>query len=119
LPMDTSVEAEYEDGFVLSETEHDDVSPYTGVNNILNDILERRPEVEHGKMIRLSCFYRDMRYDVDWTTLPDNARPIRFRDGANHFDPATGDHWSEWVGCRFGYQYNDENGRNFKEVHEL
>lgn len=117
-PLDTSCQAEYEDGHIHDETEHGDVSPYTGEHNILNDILEKRPEAEHGKVVRFSVFYRNMRYDIDWKTLPDNARPIRFRDGYSGFMP-DGTVVSGWSGCRFGYQYNDESGKNKQEVKEL
>ncbi|NTW61840.1 hypothetical protein HGB25_00270 [Candidatus Saccharibacteria bacterium] len=119
LPVDTSVEAEYEDGYILNETEHGDISPYDETKNILNDILEQRPQAEHGKLVRFSCFYKGFRYDVDWTNLPDNARPIRFRDGQRHRDMETGGEWSEWVGLHFGYQYNDKNGKNIQEVMDL
>jgi len=118
LPLDTSVEAEYSDGYILSETEHNDVSQY-GDGNILRDMIEKRPDAEHGKMVRFSCFYKDTRYDVDWTTLPDNARPIRFRDGKRERNMSTGEEHFEWTGCRYGYQYNDENGKNIQEVIEL
>lgn len=118
LPLDTSCEAEYADGFILSETECGDISPYTGVNNTLNDILEKRPEAEHGKLVRFSVFYKDMRYDVDWTGLPDNARPIRFRDGYLIAHPDGSDERG-WSAIRFGYQFTDENGKNVKEVQEV
>lgn len=118
LPLDTSVQAEYEDGFVLDETEHDDISPYTGQHNILNDIINRRPQQQHGRLVRFSCFYRNYRYDIDWTTLPDNARPIRFRDGYSYITD-TGETGSGWSGCRFGYQFTDDAGHNVQEVQEL
>lgn len=117
LPIDTSVEAEYTDGFILSETEHGDVSPFTGVHNILNDILEKRAEAEHGRLVRFSVFYKNKRYDIDWTVLPDNARPIRFRHGFVTLDN-TGASERGWSGIEFGYQYT-ENGKNIKEVKEL
>jgi len=118
LPLDTTVEAEYEDGYILSETEHNDESQY-GDGNILRDIIEKRPEADHGKMVRFSCFYKDGQYDIDWTTLPDNARPIRFRDGKLERNLTTGQEEFEWTGCRYGYQYNDETGKNIQEVIEL
>lgn len=119
LPQDTSVEAEYTDGFNLSETEHGDVSPYTGEHNIFNDILEKRPEADHGLMVRFSCYYKDHRYDVDWTTLPINARPIRFRNASLSTEVATGAQTFCWLGVDFGYQYNDEHGINHKEIQEI
>lgn len=128
IPHDTSVEAEYEDGFILNETEQNDQSAYiemvivdgvpTGPNT-LNDILKKRPEVEHGRMIRFSVFYKNQRHDVDWTTLPDNARPIRFRDRSSWIDGQGRTGVTDWQACRFGYQYNDEDGRNQQEVMEL
>jgi len=117
-PYDTSVEATYADGFVLSETELNDVSPYDAGRNVLNAILEKHPEAEHGRMVQFSVFYRGKRYDIDWTTLPDNARPIRFRDGFSGIDQ-DGNVVSGWSGMRFGYQYNDPTGRNRQEVQEL
>jgi hypothetical protein len=119
LPLDTSCQAEYADGYIHDETTLNDTSPFTGVNNILNDILEKRPETEHGKLVRFSVFYKDRRYDIDWTTLPENARPIRFRDGSRSLNLDNGDMEQWWTGCRFGYQYNDANGKNIQEVQEL
>lgn len=128
LPIDTSVEAEYSDGFILSETEQNDQSAYvpcpevdgvpTGPNT-LNDILEKRPEAEHGKMVRFSVYYKDARYDINWTTLPENARPIRFRDGYNYLDGSGNEVFGGWTAIRFGYQYNDQNGNNHKEIQEI
>lgn len=135
LPLDTSVQAEYEDGYIHDETTFNDTSPYiapweerqnengtyewvfTG-KNILNDILEKRPEAVHGKMVRFSVFYKDKQYDIDWTKLPDNARPIRFRHGASYLG-VDGVQESEWTGMQIGYQYNDENGKNIQQVEEI
>lgn len=119
IPLDTSCEAEYADGFVLNESEHDDVSPYDPVHNILRAILNKDPEAEHGKMTRFSVFYKDHRYDVDWRGLPDNARPIRFRDGNRSINASTGEQHFWWSGIRFGYQYTDEYGKSIKEIKEL
>ena len=118
VPLDTSVQAEYADGFIIDETEHGDISPYTGIHNIFNDILEKRAEAEHGRMVRFSVFYKDNRYDIDWTLLPDNTRPIRFRDGFITFD-GEGTKTQGWSGCRMGYQFTDENGKNQQLVKEL
>lgn len=116
IPVDTSVEAEYEDGFILSETEHQDVAQF-GDGNIFRDILLKRPELEHGRMVRFTVFYENARYDVDWTTVPDNARPIRFRHGFSTMDAATGEVLdSGWTGIDLGYQWNDEDGSNQQEV---
>lgn len=118
LPLDSSVEAEYEDGFVLSETEQDDVALY-GEGNTLTDILNKRIEAEHGPMIRFSCFWENRRYDIDWTLLPDNARPIRFRHGYSAMHVETGIIESGYSGVDFGYQYNDQEGHNQQEILKL
>ena len=119
IPLDTSVQAEYEDGFILDETELGDENPY-GEGNTFTAILEKRPESDHGRMVRFSCFYEDTRYDVDWTMLPDNARPIRFRHGFHTVNAATGETVAQgWSGMDFGYQYNLEDGQNFQEVINL
>lgn len=118
LPLDTSCQAEYKDGFILDETMHDDVSQY-GDGNIFRDIIQKRPESEHGAMVRFSCFWRDKRYDIDWRDLPDNARPIRFRHGyATRNVEGT---YTEigWSGVDFGVQWNDESGKNHQEIVEL
>jgi len=119
LPLNTSIQAEYEDGFILDETEHDDISPYDSNHNILRAILNKDPEAEHGKMVRFSVFYQNQRHDIDWRGLPDNARPIRFRNFSGDF--AEGgvitNKRLNWL--NFGYQYTDENGKNVQEVREL
>jgi hypothetical protein len=49
--------------------------------------------------------------------LPDNARPIRFRNYSGDYDEATGDMVNvrlNWL--KFGYQYTDGNGKNVQEV---
>lgn len=119
-PIDTSVEAEYEDGYVHSETELDDVSQFEGGRNAFYDILERRLEPEHGRMVRFSVYYQNQRYDVDWTQLPDNARPIRFRHGYSTIDQGTGEIIaSGFTGVDFGFQFNDEDGQNHQEIMKL
>lgn len=119
-PLDTSVEAEYEDGYVHSETELDDLSPFENGRNVFFDILERKPEAEHGRMVRFSVFYQNQRYDVDWTTLPDNARPIRFRHAFSTMNMGTGEVIaSGFTGVDFGFQWNDEDGQNHQEILNL
>jgi hypothetical protein len=117
LPLDTSVEAEYSDGFILSETVLDDTNPY-GEGNTLRAIIDNAPEAEHGRLVRFSVFYLNNRHDIDWTQLPDNARPIRFRDGFVTLAP-DGATTQGWSGVHFGYQYNDETGKNIQEVIDL
>ena len=118
LPLETSVQAEYEDGFILDETTQNDVNPY-GEGNTFTAILSNAPEAEHGRMVRFSVFWQDNRYDIDWTTMPKNARPIRFRHGFSTIAAGTGEMTSGWSGCDFGAQWNDEDGTNQQEVIEL
>lgn len=118
LPLETSCQAEYEDGYVLDETEHDDVAQF-GDGNIFRDILERRPETEHGRMVRFSVFWDNAIYSLDWTTLPDNARPIRFRHGFARMSVDGALQVRGWSGVDFGAQWNDEDGANQQRVEEL
>lgn len=118
-PLDSSVEAEYADGFILSETEQDDISLWDSGQNTLRDILEKRPEAEHGQLVRFSCFWKGNRYDVNWITLPYSARPIRFREGNRSFNTSTGEGSFWWSKVNFGYQYNDATGKNYKVMKEL
>lgn len=118
LPIDSSVQAEYEDGFILDETELDDLNPY-GKGNTFTAILNRLPEEAHGKTVRFSVFWKDTRYDIDMSALPDNARPIRFRHGYSTLNTTTGEIVSGFSGVDFGIQWNDSEGKNQKEVHEL
>jgi hypothetical protein len=118
IPIDGSCQAEYADGYIHDETALSDTSPYTGTDNILNDILEKRPEAEHGELVRFSTFYKDARYDVDWHGLPDNARPVRWKRIEQDYNgPQAGVIRIMQVG--FGYQYTDNEGRNIQEVVEL
>jgi len=117
MPLDTTVQAEYEDGFILDETELNDISPYNEGHNVLRAIIDKCPEEEHGRMVRFSGFWKNERHDVDWTSLPDNARPIRFRHGFIT-QSATGEELARgWSGMDFGYQYTD--GENVQDVREL
>lgn len=118
-PLDTSCQAEYEDGFILDETENEDVSLWAEGKNTFYDILNGLPETEHGHMVRFSVFWRGKRYDVNWRGIPGNGRPIRFRHG---FVTRSVDGTfirSGWSGMDFGYQWNDDEGGNHQEVQEL
>lgn len=119
LPLDGSCQGEYADGYIHDETTLNDVSPYDETRNVLNDIIEKRPEAEHGKLVRFSCFYNNQRYDVTWDGLPENARPVRWkRMEADMVDGDITEVRMTKVG--FGYQYNDPiDGHNIQEVVEL
>jgi hypothetical protein len=112
-------EAEYADGYVHREDAQDH-SPYVSGKNIFSDVLESRPVAAHGPMVRFSLVTPDATHTIDWTVLPDNARPIRFKhmerdlNGDGQWDGA-----ARLVGVDFGYQYTDESGRNVQEVMSL
>jgi hypothetical protein len=120
VAFESSIQAEYEDGFILDEAEHMDVSPYdkkkVKTDNIMRAILNKDPEAEHGKMVRFSVFYMDKWHHIDWTKLPDNARPIRFRNMSADFgeDGKMENLRLNWV--QFGYQFNDKNGKNQQKL---
>lgn len=118
IPTDGSIQATYSDGYVLSEDEHSDISPYNSDHNILRAILNKDPEAEHGSLIMFSVYYKNNRYDIDFTNLPDNARPVRWkRMEADTVGGQITEVRLTKVGV--GYQYNDENGKNIQEVIEL
>lgn len=118
------LEAEYETGYVHSNELYD-VSPYALNDrgelgpNIFNDILQKRPNAIHGKMVRFSLIGPEKRYDINWMGLPDNARPIYLRHMEHVFNPSTGEKKTNMTSQSFGYQYNDEDGSNHKEVQEI
>lgn len=115
--MTPYIEAEYESGYIHRENESDR-SPYIRDKNIFSDILERRPEAVHGKMVRFSLQLETERIDVDFTVLPDNARPIRFKHMEGDFRDG-GLVESRCMGIDFGYQYTDADGKNQQEVYEV
>ena len=113
--LTTYIEAEYESGYIHVQDEQDH-SPFVYGKNIFNDILEKRPEAGHGKMVRFSLIHDGVKYDVDWRGLPDNARPIRFIRYEADFDTAGNLIEKRLMGIDFGYQFNDELGENHQEI---
>ena len=111
------LEAEYADGFIHREDDRDQ-SLY-GNGNVFHDIINRLPEADHGKMVRFSADTGNEVHSIDWTTLPDNARPIYFRRMERETDVATGDSVTRALSHSFGYQFNDADGRNQQEVTEI
>jgi hypothetical protein len=111
------IQAEYESGYCHTEDEQDH-SPFVRGKNILSDIIEKRPEAAHGKMVRFSLIGADARYDVDFRGLPASARPIYYRDMKATIDEY-GNQTTECLKHYFGYQYNDEQGKNIKEIQEI
>jgi hypothetical protein len=115
----TYIEAEYEDGYIHSEQAYKDISPYNGTSNIFNDILEKRPEADHGPLVRFSLYHGDHKYSVNWRGLPDNARPIRYKHMRLERNMATGEQHTYMDGVDFGYQYTDDAGTNQQEIVNL
>lgn len=118
MPLDVYLEAQYADGFILREDEQDH-SPYNTGRNIFHAILNRKPELAHGAMVRYSLVTPAQTHSVDWANLPDNARPIRFK----HIERCSmGGQWVEeprTVRIDFGYQYTDAEGANVQEVIQI
>lgn len=115
IPIEGSCRAEYADGYIHDETALHDVGRF---KNVFNDILEGYPEEDHGKMIAFTVFYGDDAYRFDWTILPDNARPIRFKK--MEMDEKGGEIVAiRLMGVDIGYQFTDEKGENIQDVMEL
>lgn len=124
------LEAEYQDGYVHSELKLRDKSPYVEGSNIFGDILNKRPEAEHGKMVRYSFVGPNRRYDIDWSKFPDTAKPIRFIHKDLHQEqrmsvgaPGYPSVWENYGDPRlvissydFGYEYHDADGVKQKAV---
>lgn len=118
MSLSVYVEAEYESGYIHRENESDR-SSYVRDRNTFYDILEKLPCDVHGRMTRFSAVINDgetlTQHDVDWTKLPDNARPIRFKHMEGTFlEGGVVD--THIIGIDFGYQYTDDNERNVQEV---
>jgi hypothetical protein len=118
LKINGSIQAEYEDGFILDETDCNDISPHDSKHNIFRDILKKWSEPEHGKMVRFTMFYNNKQYNINWVGLPDNARPVRYKNieqdsiGARIIE-------TRLMKVGFGYQYTDKNGKNIEEIEEF
>lgn len=119
MPFGWRLEAEYSSGYVLTEDEADH-SPYDPGRNVFHAILNGRATAAgHGPLVRFSLIGLETRYDVDWTGLPANARPVYFRDMRRAFAIEGGWQPAECVAHHFGVQYTDGEGRSVKEVHEI
>lgn len=98
------IEAEYTDGYVHREDEQDH-SPYVSGRNIFYDIVNQLPEPIHGPMVRFSLIDVDQRWDLDWTTLPENAIPIRVKYFSRDSIDGVWIEDARVVGIDFGYEY--------------
>lgn len=116
--LTTYIEAEYADGYIHREDEAD-TSHYEPGRNIFYDIVNKLPERIHGRMIRLTLFHNNKRYDVDWTKVADNARPVRYKNMFAHFVNGATEATPQMASIGFGYQWNDPDGSNQQDIIEL
>lgn len=115
------LEAEFEDGYVLTEDDADQ-SPYDEDRNVFHCILHARAEADHGRMVRWTMYLNGQEHTVNWKELWafDNPRPIYFRKMSREFNPESG--WTGPATCHehnFGYQYNADDGSNVQEVEQI
>lgn len=128
MPFGTLIEAEYEDGFILKEDEKDEYYCLhcNKLRNIFHAVLHEQPVSEHGQMVRWSLRTSKNLYSIDWKeVLTDssmiNPRPVRSFDMEAEFDLVT----KELVGEPravlhiFGFQYNNPDGSNVKDIQEI
>jgi hypothetical protein len=73
------LEAEYIDGFVLSEIKTNDTSLFKPFKNTFWDIVNFLPVKEHGKMVRYSLMFPSTSVNINWSKAPKNAKPIRIK----------------------------------------
>lgn len=123
------LQAEYESGYVITEDDVDH-SPFDPGRNVFHAILNNRPtDHGHGRMTRFAMVPWDPEgktFEINWVPLweVDNPRPIYCRvmhktdeladDGTVLTDTA--------AVCdmhKFGYQFNDADGKNVQEVVEI
>lgn len=122
--QDYYLEATYQDGFVLKGT-RSDVSSFVEGKNQFYDVIEGLHEKEHGKLVNWAVVgTAGTRYDLDMTHLPDNARPIFYREMERDLVVDNdGNIISEGtlrvMRTIFGAQWNDETGQNHQLKEEL
>lgn len=114
------VEAQYADGFVLNEAEQKDISIYDPLKNTMHDIGNKLPEKEHGPMVRFSIFVNGWLH-LDWTKLPPNAKPIRYKQLEIDHNFGTGKtSVQRVVKIHFGFEYYDPKlGKKVQEIREI
>lgn len=123
------LEAEYESGYILTEDDNDH-SPYDPKKNVFHAISHDRPQAAgHGQMVRWSMIGPDIRYDLEWTSIVKdykNPRPIYWREMqmVKQANGVTGEviEGTEVISClghHFGFQYNDEDGKNVQAVKDV
>ena len=119
------LEAEYESGFRLTESEIN-FNPYSTKGNTFTAMLDGSPtEAGHGQMVRFSLIPESgegNRYDIDWKPLwkVDDPRPIYYRKMQRSLVLDTGEDSGPSCNAHFfGFQYLNEDGENVQEVEEI
>ena len=108
--------ATYEDGFVLEDDAHD-ASPYDEGANIFHAILNGRPCAEHGNLVEFALISSEQTHVVDWTKVPEGARPVRERHMQMvQVGNALGS--PEVIAVTFGYEY-EHDGATVREIIEV
>lgn len=117
MPYGILLEAEYEDGYILTEDEQDQ-SPFDSGKNIFNAIVNSRPCEEHGPMVRWSLVTPKHTYNIDWAKIVlqvFNPRIIYHRQMQSVKEGGS-DAVVSCLGHVFGYQYNRPDGSNAQET---
>ena len=118
MPHGWLLEAEYESGFVLTE-DGADHSPYDPGRNTFHAILNDRPTLHgHGPMVRFSLIGAEMRYDIEWTTLPPDARPVYYRQMQRAFRIEDGWQPAACISHHFGWR-GTVDGHATEEITEI
>jgi hypothetical protein len=126
------LEAEFESGYVHVEGPQD-LSPYAPGRNTFYDLMSGEPTKHgHGRMTRFSivCDIPDedgmaTRYDVDWTVLPDSAKPIHYMEMQRSITVGgpDGEEFDTGPICvrrGFGFTYTDpDTGEEVTKVEEI
>jgi len=115
------LEAQYKDGYILSEKEQNDVSLFVEGKNTFYDILNKLPEVEHGLLVKLKLQLPNDKLEIDWTTVPDNSKPIRYKSYEQDTNVETGQVSPiRLMKIGFGYEYFDKKlNKNVQKVQEI
>ena len=100
------LEVEFSDGFILNQLKQNDISMFDASRNTFYDIVNKLCEEDHGKMKRLSLYKDNRKYSIDWTTVPNDAKPVclkTFSMDINGIDANV----QKLVNVEFGYEYID------------
>jgi hypothetical protein len=125
------LEAVFADGFKYLGN-NADVSVVDPKRNVFFDIKEGL-HAQHGKLVKYTvhALFKNAegnygRHDIDFSKLPDNAKPIWFikREADFEFDESNGKIGKQLAPTRdilygFGYEFTDEKGELQKEIIEL